>query len=136
MPCDDVSEFVEVELDDRECLVAYRIAKLSCGKSVGAQSLLLARFAGQTVSDLLRIDPATFLPEAPVRNSVEEFLTLKHLFALQAALGAYVGDDAAGASAPFAVASVAFSELGTVIHGQLSIDMVTDKIRACGACGC
>jgi hypothetical protein len=135
MPCDDVSEFVEVELDDLERLVTYRIAKVSCGKAVGGESLLIDALAGFTASDLLSVGSDAFLAERAISNRVEEFLSLKHLFALQGALAAYVGEAPGDKDAPFAVSTIAFSEKGVIIRGQLAVDVVTDKIRACGGCG-
>jgi len=134
MPCEDLSEYVEVELDELERLVGYRLSKISCGKDVEAESLLLESFVGASITDLLSVTSERFLAELQVSNRVEEFLSLKHLFALQGALAAYVGDAAAGPDASFAVSTIAFTEEGVVIRGELAVDVVTDKVRAYGAC--
>ncbi|MFP6598190.1 MAG: hypothetical protein VCC01_12095, partial [Candidatus Hydrogenedentota bacterium] len=53
MPCKDVTELLEVVLDENECLKSYSFSKRSCGQGVGAQSLLIDQLAGRALNELL-----------------------------------------------------------------------------------
>ena len=64
-----------------------------------------------------------------------EFLTLKHLFAVQAVLEVLTGLEAGRKGDLCAAAEIAFDTDQTTIDAQIDVDVVTDKIKACGNCG-
>lgn len=133
MPCRDVTEMIEVVVDDQDRLESYRFSKLACGQGVGAQSLLIDQLKGRTVADLLAGDAETFLAEYPVETEVEEFLGLKHLFAVQAALEVLTGREPGGPGDPCAAAEITYQDGKTTIDARIAVDLVTEKIKACGS---
>ncbi len=137
MPCTDVTEIIEVALDPNDRLKSYSLSKKTCGQPVGQASLLVGWLRGLPVEDILACDADTFLAEHPVKTQLEGFLTLKHLFALQSALQVLAGKEPGGPDDPCAATSVRYAEDELVIRATIRVDMVTDKIKACGHCkGC
>lgn len=135
MPCSDVTEVIRVVLDDQDCLEEYVFAKRSCGQGVGAESLLIDQLRGRSLDELLVITADAFLAEFPIPDSVEEFLSLKHLFAIQSALEVLTGKEPGRKGDAFAAGEIGFDEGKTVVYGRIVIDIVTEKIKACGGCG-
>lgn len=137
MPCNDVTELLEVTLDAEERLVDYRFSKRTCGQGVGAASLLIDQLQGRTLDELLHKTAVEFLDEFPIPDEIEEFLSLKHLFAIQGALEVYTGAESGGPKDAFAASGIEYGADAIVIQGRISVDVVTEKIEACGGCkGC
>ncbi len=137
MPCKDVTELLDVILDDNECLKSYSFSKRSCGQGVGAQSLLIDQLAGRSLNELLFKTAEEFINEFPIPDETEEFLSLKHLFAIQGALEVYTGAEPGGVNDAFAAAGIEYGVDETRIYGRIVVDVVTEKIKSCGGCkGC
>jgi hypothetical protein len=135
MPCKDVTELLEVVLDTEDRLADYRFSKRTCGQGVGAAALLIDQLRGRAAEELLQKTAEEFLTEFPIADPIEEFLSLKHLFAIQGALEVYAGVQAGRASDAFAVAGIEYSEETTRISGRISVDILTERIKSCGGCG-
>lgn len=134
MPCKDITELITVTLDREDRLDSYSFAKRTCGKAIGGEALLLEVLRGRTLNELLDTTAESFLTEFPPKDEIDEFLGLKHLFAIQGALEVLTGREAGGVDAFFAAGEVAFSENETVVKGRISVDLVTEKIKSCGGC--
>jgi len=131
MPCSDLTERIEIALDAHGCLKRYRLRKQHCGRPVGAQALLLAALRGYDIDRILAIISDQWLEEHPAESSVEEFLTRKHLAALQSALAVYTGQRGGGPGEPCTAVSVRAGEDETVILVQLAVDLPTADIPTC-----
>lgn len=137
MPCNDVTELLEVTLDADERLAEYTFSKRSCGQGIGTASLLIDQLRGRPLNELLFKTAEEFLTEFPIPNETEEFLSLKHLFAIQGALEVYTGAESGGPNDAFAASDIEFGPDAIRIQGRISVDIVTEKIESCGGCkGC
>lgn len=137
MPCKDVTELLEVVLDQNENLKTYTFSKRSCGQGIGSQSLIIDQLAGRSLNELMFKTADEFLDEFPIEDSTEEFLSLKHLFAIQGALEVYTGAEPGGVNDAFAASGIDYDVKETIISGRISVDIVTEKIKSCGGCsGC
>ncbi|MFP4500644.1 MAG: hypothetical protein ACLFTT_06560 [Candidatus Hydrogenedentota bacterium] len=134
MPCRDVTELIRVIVDDAGRFVEYRFIKRTCGQGVGVDTLLMDLLAGQPIADILDIDPNEFIVRYPVAEPIEEFLTLKHLIAVQSALEVLTGQAAGGPDAVCAAAKVSFEDGQTTLDARITVDLVTERIKACGNC--
>lgn len=134
MPCSDVTEIIHVELDGNDRLSDYYFSKRSCGQGVGAGDLLVNRIRGWSVEKLLACDAERFLAEFPIEDELEEFLSLKHFFAIQSVLEVLTGKEPGGKNDPCAAAEIVYGDDTLVIEGQIAVDLVTEKIKACGNC--
>ena len=137
MPCSDVTEIIEVELDGEDRLQDYRFSKRTCGQGIGVASLLLEQLGGRSLDEILAIAPEDFLAELSIGEELEEFMSLKHLIAIQSALEVLTGKESGGKDDPFSAAEIVSDEDVTRIRGVISVDLITEKIRSCGGCkGC
>jgi len=137
MPCSDVTELVQVTLDAQDRLKDYFFSKRTCGQGVGAGSLLLEQLGNRNLDELLAIGADDYLSEFPIEDELEEFLSLKHLFAVQAALEVLTGKEPGGKDDPCAAAEIGYEAGDIVINARISVDVVTEKIKSCGNCkGC
>jgi len=137
MPCKDVTELIRVELDASDRLASYRFVKRTCGQGVGADSLLLDELRGQPIDAIMAVDLERFVESHPVEESIEEFLMLKHLVAVQSALAVLTGQADGGPGEICAAAEVAYEDGMTVMDARISVDLVTERIKSCGGCkGC
>ena len=135
MPCKDVTEVIEVKLDGQDRLADYHFAKRTCGQAVGVASLLIDQLRERPLAELLSINAEDFLAEFPCPDETEEFLSLKHLFAIQSALEVLTGKEPGGKEDAFTASQVQYDEDETLIKGLISIDLMTEKIKSCGGCG-
>lgn len=128
---------VQVVIDRDDRLKSYTYSKKTCGRGVGAATLLMEPFAGMSVDDLLALDAETFLARHPVANELEEFLRLKHFFAVQSALEVLTGHEPGGPKDICAAAEIGYDNGDIVIEARILVDLVTEKIASCGNCkGC
>ena len=134
MPCDDVTEIIEIRLDSADELLSYRLNKLTCGTEIGADSLLIGKLRGKKVDEILAIDPGAFCDEINPSDEIGEFLLLKHLFALQSTLKTLTGGCPAGPGQQCAVAEIRCEEDEINLIGHIAVDIVTDEIRSCRPC--
>lgn len=134
MPCNDITEVLEVVLDADDRLKDYALAKRSCGRGVGVASLLIDQLGGRTLDELLHKTAEEYLTEFPIEDETEEFLSLKHLFAIQGALEVLTGTEPGGKDDAFAAGEIVYDADGTRINGLIAIDAVTERIKACGNC--
>jgi hypothetical protein len=137
MPCNDITELIRVVLDDSDRLLDYRFVKRTCGQGVGVDTLLLPVLAGQRVDEILAISPEQFLEVHPCAEAIEEFLALKHLIAVQAALEVLTGRASGGPGELCAAAEISYENGACVLEARITVEAVTEKIRSCGGCrGC
>lgn len=137
MPCSDVTELIRVELDAEDRLKHYHFIKRTCGQGVGHEALLLGVLAGKSIDAILAFDPATFCEDHPVDSEIEEFLTLKHLVAVQSVLEVLTGQSSGAVQDICAASEIAYSVEGTRMDARISVDLVTERIASCGGCkGC
>jgi hypothetical protein len=137
MPCSDVTEVIEVILDEQDRLKEYTFRKRTCGQGVGVGDLLQGILGGMPAEDVLAITPEYFLETWPVEDSLEEFLGLKHLIAVQSALEVLLGKASGGPGELCAAAEIGCEGNDTVILARISVDLITEKIKSCGNCkGC
>jgi hypothetical protein len=137
MPCNDITEIIRVVLDEHDRLKHYAFTKRTCGQGVGVTSLLLDELAGKTADEILATEPVDFIALHPSDEELEEFLTLKHLIAVQEALEVLTGRESGGPADICAAAEIVYDEGECIIEAEIKVDLVADKIKACGGCtGC
>jgi hypothetical protein len=133
MPCEDVTEYVQLTLDAEERIESFSLRKHTCGATVGDASLL-PHVRGLAADKLRDARLADLLGDPQRPRAAEAFLLEKQLVALQAALAVYRGEASGARHSLFAVAEIAASPQGTEISGLLRVDLATEQIRACQHC--
>ena len=135
MPCSNVTENLQVRLDDGDRLDMYLFSKKSCGGEVGNFCKLLPYVKGMTCEEILGIRPERLLADYPAHGDVEEFIHLKHLLGLQAVLGALTGEQSGGIGQMCTLVEVYYDQNGIYAEADIAVDVLTDRIQACGTCG-
>lgn len=137
MPCQDVTEEITLSLDANDVIRSYQLKKQSCGRAVGEADLLASWAVGQQIDRFLTVDVNAFLDYFAIDDETEEFLHLKHFFALKVAGQVLVGQAPGGPLDSCAVESIVCDSEGMEIQAHLSVDLLTQKIKSCGRCvGC
>ncbi len=137
MPCNDLSERIAVTIDDADRFRSYRFIKRSCGRGVGVDDLLSGWLAGQSIEAILAITPRQCLEDTGVPGGIEEFLALKHLVAVQAALEALLGRNNGEEDGFCTPLECIYEDGQTTLHAAIRVDLVTGRIESCGGCkGC
>ena len=134
MPCNDVTEIIRIQLDRDERFKSYRLSKRTCGGAVGAASLIEDYFRGRTPDEIVQMTPEAFHAAWLAPTEIEEFLALKHFFAVQIALEVLTGRAPGGVKDPCIVAAVGYNGDEMYFEAEIPIDLPTEKIRACGLC--
>ena len=135
MPCNDITENIEIVLDKNDCLKTYRLNKKTCGGAVGVESFLLDRLRNKTVARILEYDPEFSGGHHRPEDHAEEFVALKHLHAVKSTLEVYTGDASGAIGDPCTIAGVSIDGDDTIIDAQIDIRLITERIRACAHCG-
>jgi hypothetical protein len=135
MPCNDVTEIIQVSLDAEDRLTKYLFAKQSCGRGVGHASWLLEELSGRSAGEILSLGPDDIQRE----TGIEDFLRQKHLMAVQGALAVLTGEASGGVSDWCAPLEIVRDGGETLIRARIWVDILTERIAACGGragCGC
>jgi hypothetical protein len=135
MPCSDVTEVLTLTLDPQDRVVHYSLIKRTCGGAVGNPSLLRKWIENRSASDVLAATPDEILAAIPTHSTTWEFLTLKHLFAVQSGLQAMLGESSSMPGDLCVVDTIESAPNGIRMIAELKVDVLTEKISACGGCG-
>lgn len=141
MPCNDITEIIEIQWDADDRLVWYRLNKRTCGAEIGQESLLLPMFVGRTAEEILALDTEALVTTYADMAESDEFLYFKHLFAMHAAVSVMIGQAEGHSDQACETVAVSWEDdveaaiQGLRFVGFVSVTEVTKKIKACGGCG-
>ncbi len=135
MPCSDVTEILTITLDPEERITHYTLSKRTCGGGVGNSSLLRKWISNRSANEVLSATPELVLASLPTRSTTWEFLTVKHLLAVQCGLKALLGFSDSGPADTCRIVNVSCGAEGTRMEADIRVDVVTSRITACGFCG-
>ena len=134
VPCGDVTEVIDLVLDDQDRLRSYALVKRTCGAEIGSSTLIADWLTGLSGSAILHLEDDEVLERfAPPPD--EEFLYVKHLRAVKHALAVLTGERRGREGDPCTTVSVAASDEGVVFQGHVAVELLTQKIKSCGGCG-
>ncbi|MBE7557669.1 hypothetical protein HS125_01445 [bacterium] len=134
MPCSDVTENLALRLDPSDRLEMYVFSKKTCGGEIGNYCKLLPVVKCMTCEEILGLTPERLHRDYPPRSELEEFINLKHLFGLQAVVGAILGEKPAGVGETCTLVGVEYDQEGMTAEAEIAVDLLTDHIRACTGC--
>ena len=134
MPCSDITETIEIRLDVEDRLHSYSLNKQTCGAEVGSASLLNEWVKGLLPEEIIALSPHSLVEAIPDVDSALEFLSLKHLFALQTSLLVYIGQASGDPTSDCRIAKIVNDFAGVNFLGILPTRTLEHKIKACGNC--
>lgn len=135
MPCNDISEVIDLRIDDADRLQSYRLNKRTCGAEIGSDSLLLSLFKDRSTAEILLLDGADVVDHFEEISEDDEFLYFKHLVAVQEAVRVLTGAASGAPTEPCTTASIGADADGIHFVGHIAVEMLAGKIKACGNCG-
>lgn len=119
MPCKDIRENLDIELNAENAIFSYSLSKKTCGVNVGQQGLLVdwvKNIPGEGLSemhmdDFLR-DYSAYLKirNEAVNLKAEEFILLKHFEILKKAVKVLLGKESATKKDEVVIEFLEFSE--------------------------
>lgn len=137
MPCSDVTERLSLTLDHEDRVIGYELTKQTCGGSVAGRGLIRELVKHQTADEVAAIQPEAVLAHTESSDDVLEYLRLKHLFSIQAALAVFGGNASEEQSRLLTIEPVDHGPDDLTILATVHLEVLTDKIKACGLCdGC
>lgn len=135
MPCADIREIIKIHFGVDERLSQYNLRKNTCGAEVGSENLLIELVHGLGPEEIIDFSPAKLPDFLDNPDDTLEFLSFKHLFALQAALRVYTGVETGDRTATCSVSSIVNDFAGVEFTGVLDSAPLLEKIKSCGHCG-
>ena len=134
MPCNDITDTLKILLDNDDRLVKYALRKKTCGGEVGRKSLIGRWAKGRPAREIISASLDTVLAAHPTTSDVREFMVIKHFLAVKAGLEILLGVTSGGSKDYCKVASVEHGPDGILLVADLSVQGMTEEIRACGHC--
>lgn len=134
MPCTDVTEVLSLTLDNDDRVVHYSLSKLTCGAAVGNPSLLRKWIDHRKAVEVLNAGAFEVLEVIPTHSETWEYLTYKHLLAVQHGLRAVMGIKESGPDDICAIQSIETDERGLKLLALVRVDLLTSEIESCGSC--
>jgi hypothetical protein len=134
MPCNDVTEYLEILIDPDDRVMDYSLSKVTCGGTIGYLENVKRWVLGRSAEQVLRVDPMDYLDNFRFKSMTLEFLHLKHLFALQTGLAMLGGKKMDLPVGLCVIDGVEHGPEGTRVQARIRIDLITEKIKACGKC--
>ena len=132
MPCNDVTDILEIGLDNSDRITGYNLIKRNCGRAVGGRSLIINWLKGAEARTILDTTADRFLDAHSVDDPIEEFLLLKHFLSVKEGLAILLGDNSGGVNDFCTVDTIRHGPKGTEIIAHIRSEMMTGQIKACG----
>lgn len=134
MPCNNISDVLEMTIGDDDRITSYSLTKLSCGGAVPGTRTIKKWLTNITIDELLVVEPDQFLDAHPTDDEVLEYLLLKHFFSARAGAAAILGKEPFGAEDFCTIESISQTPEGLKARASIRIDAITDEIKGCGRC--
>ena len=135
MPCGDITERTKIRIDKESRLISYNYNKKTCGGAVGPESMIIDGLKGKRAEEIINLSEIDFFKFDNFENKIDEFLNLKHFFAVKSALKVFLGVTSGRIGDTCTIAGVEYSDDETIIDADINIELITDQIKACAHCG-
>ncbi len=134
MPCKDITDTLKILLSHDDRLLNYALRKKTCGGEVGRKSLIGKWLKNKSAREIIATPIQDVLNAHPTRSDVREFMVVKHFLAVKTGLEILLGVTSGGIKDYCRVATIEHGPDGVLLVADLSVQGMTDEIRACGNC--
>ena len=134
MPCADITDVLQIRIGHDNRITKYWLRKRSCGGVAGERSLIFEWMESHSAEGISRMPVNEFLSAFPVTDEVQEYLLLKHFFAVQSGIRILLGEETGRPDDFCAVESIEYHPDGIDLLAHLRIEAVTEQIQACNRC--
>lgn len=133
MPCTDQTETLHLTLDEKDHIQSFQLRKISCGRTVGEETLL-PYIQGVSANEIIAGTVPEFVPDLHQHRRIDEFLLFKQFYSVRAALLVLVGEMSGEPAQAFVMEELLLDEGMTQIKGEIAVNLISEEIRACGSC--
>jgi hypothetical protein len=134
MPCNDITDTLKILLSHDDRLLKYALRKKTCGGEVGRKALIGKWLKNRSADEIIATPIEEVLKAHPTRSDVREFMVVKHFLAVRTGLEIMLGRTSGGVKDYCKVARIEHGPDGMLLEADLSVQGMTDEIRACGNC--
>ena len=131
MPCKDTTAQITVLLDEKDCLLSYDFAKLTCQKPVGGGIGFVEFCQGKHVSEVIQLEFSDLIVDLGLTSSEEQFLLYLEWDALVAALDQYQGSQREVDTDRYQIATIAYESDQVEIRQMVASPKEMPKLVPC-----
>jgi hypothetical protein len=131
MPCKDTTAQITVILDEKDCLISYDFAKLTCQKPVGGGIGFVELCQGKHVSEVIQLEFSDLVIDLGLTSSEEQFLLYLEWDALGAALDQYQGSHREVDTDRYQIATIAYESDQVEIRQTVASPKEIPKLVPC-----
>lgn len=91
MPCSDSSSSIFIKLDSDERFLSFEFAKITCGRTITAETEFSKYLKGKTMDEILTLPYAQAVADLNLTDDEEKFVLHLEWDALRAAIAQYLG---------------------------------------------
>lgn len=135
MPCGDITEKINISIDNNDRLVSYQFLKKTCGGSIGDSVAVEQQLIGMRINSIIGLTGDAIGLSVNNHNDIDKFLKLKHIHAIRTVIKAFLGLEPGGNRGFCTIEGIVYDGQRTVIDAEIKLDLGTERIKACDHCG-
>ncbi len=132
MPCRDITDILEIVIDNNDIIKNYTITKRTCGKDLLTKPSINSLIVGKTADEVLDLNVGKIIKQQKPKTVRKEYLIVKHLVAVRSGLAVMLGKSSGSVEDFCTVVKVEQTEDETVFECELSGDGLKEEIKSCG----
>lgn len=134
MPCKDITEILQIKINDKNQIFDYSLIKKTCGGNVGSDKPILGWLQKFSADDILKTTPAEFMNDHQFEDEIAEYIHLKNYLAVKNGIAIMLGKESGSKTDFCTVDSIKYGPKAMIFTGFIKIDALTEEIKACGNC--
>jgi hypothetical protein len=129
MPCKDITDEIEIILDNNDCLNSYKLTKKTCGRQVTSFDEVEQIIVGMHVDKIVDLS----IHDLIISNDFGEleYLFVKHIVAVQSGLKVMLGHDSGTVEDFCAMVKIEQTETGTAFEANIDGTGLKKAIKSC-----
>ena len=135
MPCEDITEILQIKINNENRVFDYSLIKKTCGGKVGSDKPILGWLQKLTADEILKTTPSGFMNDHEFEDEISEYIYLKNYLAVKNGIAIMLGIESGGKADFCTVDSIKYGPKAMILTGFIKIDALTEEIKACGNCG-
>lgn len=132
MPCKDITDILEIVLDDKNCLKEYSLSKKTCGKDINSDPTAEKILIGKTSDEIIDLNISEIIASDIIENKETEFFTVKHLVAVKTGLSVMLGKSSGSTNDYCTIVKIEQSPEETIFKAQISGKGLKEEFKSCG----
>ncbi|MFC1475046.1 hypothetical protein ACFLQG_00220 [Candidatus Zixiibacteriota bacterium] len=132
MPCKDITDILEINIDNNDIIKSYSITKRTCGRELLTKPSINSLIVNRSIEEILDFNIGEILIQEKPKTVRKEYLIVKHLVAVQSGLAVMLGKSSGSVEDFCTVVKIEQTEDGTIFECELSGTGLKEEIKSCG----